>query len=691
MSAIGTEVLNRFGLTADPFSEAHDPHFLLRSKPLLRALESLHHFVGEGANLMVVVAEAGVGKTALIDAISREFKDGIRAAKISHPAGSWAELSQQIGAQLRLPGGRLTPGAMAAEQGCAQTYRLIVNHAEELSDESVKHLGAYLDLQAAPGKFVHRIQLILMTREQMKAPLLAWLERRAHPRVDLGLLDGDQTRRYVDRRVQLAQAAQRQVFTEDALSRIAELANGNPGAVNRLCRAGLEVAASRGRTDVDAETVGTAARCSVTANSPAEAPAAHASPPPTTTATPPITTAAAADATASEAAPFFLDDVASERPAQPRVEILESNMSESQGRSQTVWVTICALLLGVIAGGAGFLYFSEPPPVPEPVTKIVEVPVEVVKIVEVPVEVVKIVEVPVEVIKIVEVPAPAKAKPRPPKPPPVKVAKVAPPAAVAPPPVVVPRKPGLGPIPPAAEVLDRAFAKSRPGDHTRLVKILEHGDDGAQLTQTLKLARIEQQSRTLTLGVLTGDVSSDSHEVESRFFSIETGDPEDERFGYRPALGKVEPLKGGGKTDPFHGNSFQYDDFRVKSSGQFLIHGIERSRVEDEYFYVVSVKPRYRARYERVEYVIDAMDYALVEVHFFRGLGLRPYRILQYPRAYMKEIGEALVPMRTISRDFENSRIDEARVEKISIDRPLDRKLFTLSRMQEEGFEIPGL
>jgi hypothetical protein len=122
-----------------------------------------------------------------------------------------------------------------------------------------------------------------------------------------------------------------------------------------------------------------------------------------------------------------------------------------------------------------------------------------------------------------------------------------------------------------------------------------------------------------------------------------------------------------------------------------VIHGIERSRVEDRYFYAVSAKPRYRARYERVEYVIDAMDYALVEAHYFRGLGLRPYRVLQYPRADMEAIGKALVPMRIISRDFETDRIDEARVVKLSVDQSLDRKLFTLNRMQEEAFEIPGL
>ena len=76
---------------------------------------------------------------------------------------------------------------------------------------------------------------------------------------------------------------------------------------------------------------------------------------------------------------------------------------------------------------------------------------------------------------------------------------------------------------------------------------------------------------------------------------------------------------------------------------------------------------------------------------FFRGIGLRPYRILQYPRSHMKKIGSALVPMRIVSRDFENSRIDEARVEKVLTDRPLDRKLFTLSRIQDESLEIPGL
>ena len=57
----------------------------------------------------------------------------------------------------------------------------------------------------------------------------------------------------------------------------------------------------------------------------------------------------------------------------------------------------------------------------------------------------------------------------------------------------------------------------------------------------------------------------------------------------------------------------------------------------------------------------------------------------------MERFGEALVPMRIVSRDFERSRVDEARVEKVSTDTVLDRKLFTLNRIQDEAFEMPEL
>ncbi|MCH7599065.1 MAG: outer membrane lipoprotein-sorting protein [Myxococcales bacterium] len=672
------EDLRRFGLEMNPFSSNHDSKFLLRSSPLRRALKALRGFLDAETRLMVIVGEPGVGKTAAIDAMSREIEDGIRTARIMNPPSSWSELGQEIGEQLKLSRGRLSPGSMVADQVPAQTYRVIVDRAEQLGEDSVKHLGAYLDLKASEGRQVHRLQIVLVAREVTSAPVFTWLSDRAHSRIELATLQPEQTRDYVDRRVQIAQLIATPIFSSDALDRIADAAGGNPRSINRLCSAALTLAASRGSSTVDAETVGTASRRLSEGASPAAASAIKSSAPAAAMPAPEVN---------RNLPPDSFDELLEEPSVSTRVAVLETEASKSNGRSHAALAVLCVVLLGVIAGGAAFLYFNQPPPPEPPIVQIIEVPVE--KIVEVPVEVL------VEVVKIVEVEVPVKPKPRAPKPQPKKIAKVVkvvpPPAKPAPKPEVVPEKPELGPIPPAATVLDRAFAKSYPGDHTRMVEIFQHGKDGVTLTQTLKLARIKRKSRTLTIGVLTGDVSSDVHEVESRFLSIETGALEDERFGYRPASGTVEHLKGGRGEDPFYGNSFHYDDFRVRQSKHYLIHSIERTQIEDQYFYSVSAKPRFRAAYERVDFIVDSQDYALVEIHFFQGLGLRPYRILQYPRSDMKAIGRGLVPMRMISRDFRTNRIDEARVVKVKPGNRLDPKLFTLTRMRDAKFEIPNL
>ena len=90
------EDLRRFGLEMNPFSSNHDSKFLLRSSPLRRALKALREFLEAETWLMVIVGETGVGKTAAIDAMSREIKDGIRTARIMNPPSSWSELGQGL-------------------------------------------------------------------------------------------------------------------------------------------------------------------------------------------------------------------------------------------------------------------------------------------------------------------------------------------------------------------------------------------------------------------------------------------------------------------------------------------------------------------------------------------------------------------------------------------------------------------
>ena len=86
-----------------------------------------------------------------------------------------------------------------------------------------------------------------------------------------------------------------------------------------------------------------------------------------------------------------------------------------------------------------------------------------------------------------------------------------------------------------------------------------------------------------------------------------------------------------------------------------------------------------------------ANDFALLETHFFRGVGLRPYRIMQYPRDDMKIYGKGLVPTRIISRDLANGVIEEARIVSVETANDLDNKLFTLTGLQDPDLQIPNL
>ncbi len=676
----GRGVKEQFDLRADPFSMPHDPRFLLASKPLQQALGTLRNLLANGSQLVVISGETGAGKTAFVDAVVRDFKDGIRTARILNPGSSWAEIGQEIGAQLRLNGGRLAPASLVVEPGDERVYRVVIDRAERLTEESLRHLAAYLDLQVPEGRAVHRLQIILLARNSGMAPVFGWLSGRQSDLIQLGTFDQNQSRQYILRRLQLAAGHDRKIFTEEALSQVARVAGGVPGTINSVCRGALEIAAAFGRTQVDADTVAEAWRRiagdAATAPQVASAPAADASPFSTANLSPP-----ASAPPATRPAPQSVDELL--------LSELTTSVSQEEGSAQSAsqrykkpLLVAALLILAAVGGFFGYSHFMPvPAPPPEPLTRIVTV------------------EVPVEVPVIVPAPTPkptpkpvvvAKPKPKPKKPRPVRVVKAkptpkpAPPARVAPEPKVVVKEVEPEPavpivIPDAAETLARSFARHWVGDHTRIVEIVEHSSEGEKLVQTLKIARVESKNRKLTIGILRDQES----EKELRVLSIETGKVEDERFSFRPDKGKLRRLKGRSAKDPFAGSRFSYDDFRARDVSQFLLYQIARSEMEGEALYIISGKPRYNSPYGRVEFVIDAQDHALLETHFFSGSGLRPRRILQYPRSTMEEHGRGLAPMRIIAHDIANDTVSEARVVNLSLARDIDPKLFTLATFQK--------
>jgi hypothetical protein len=276
---------------------------------------------------------------------------------------------------------------------------------------------------------------------------------------------------------------------------------------------------------------------------------------------------------------------------------------------------------------------------------------------------------------------PARAAAPRPKPP----ERTAPPQPVA----AIPeptRAPPPAASPSASEVLERAFARLYDSGQTRIVEIFEHADSGARPVEIFKLARKQEHGRTLSLGVL---VATGTRQ-ERRLLSIETGQIDDKRFVHIPDSGRTVNLSESPQLEPFEGSPFRYDDFRPASVERYHVYGQERSEEAGGHLTLVSARPRHRAPYTRVEFLVDTSDYTLLERHYYRGSGLRPYRILQTPRESMRAVGRKVVPMRLIARDLKTGRIAEAKVVDLNLEQRLDSRLFTLARIKEPELRVPN-
>jgi len=798
----GHRVENRitrvFSLQTDPFTSKHDPRFVVGSKPMRKALVSLRDHLKNRSQLILITGEAGIGKTALLDAVLRDSGSKARMARIDDPTRGWAEIGQEIGAQLELAGGRLSPGAVVTERGHGRILRIFIDSAQCLPEDSLRHLQAYLDLQAPPGKDLHLVQLVLIARNSAPAPVFGWLREREHQRVGFERLDSAESRRYVLRRLRLAAGEDRQVFSEEALHRIAQATDGLPGAINQMCHVALDMAASQGDIDVDsnvdseliqevsrrlkesrrrhrkaviaaktnaaAESVSEAAVASEEQGTPdaGEPPAAGTS---HAVEAPSDTFAVAWDPglEVSEAARAVSRlEVAADEEAYPGHRVLwegnqllldeidgigesaEAGPAAALGRgSLPRWsLALASLLLGG-AGMALLLGFLEPPVAPRPEVPLARVQVQPAPAPEVPLReapsaaeldapepepppvVHEVVEEVVEEVaeevardvveKAIAIEAPTAQKPPPtvlaklgtrpvevdraprPRPsaraatsratPPLPTASPQPVAAIPKPALQAPAAP-VAPARSAREVLELAFARFYDSAQTRTVEIFEHADSGESPVEIFKLARKQERGRTLSLGVLVGAGPRE----ERRILSIETGEADDKRFAYLPESGKTISLTRSAQLEPFEGTPFRYDDFRPVAVERFHVYGQERSEGATGRFTLVSAKPRHRAPYSRVEFLIDRSDYTLLERHYYRGSGLRPYRIVQTPRESMQSVGGKLVPMRLIARDLKTGGIAEAKVVDFDrdLDDRLDSRLFTLVRIKEPELDVPN-
>jgi len=238
-------VLDHFGLTHEPFSNAPVSRFYYNSKQHADALTRLTYAVDGMKGLAVLVGQIGHGKTTLarrmLDALPEDkYEAALLVIIHSGITASWLlrRIALQLGVQnpqgekLALLGQLYRRLVEIYEQG--KKAVVLIDEAQMLQTrELMEEFRGLLNLEVPERKLVSFVFFGLPEIEQ-NLNLDPPLAQRVALRVRLEPFDRDATEAYIKHRLRLA-GAHRMLFTRGAIDIIHAASQGIPRVINTLC------------------------------------------------------------------------------------------------------------------------------------------------------------------------------------------------------------------------------------------------------------------------------------------------------------------------------------------------------------------------------------------------------------------------------------------------------------------------
>ena len=258
--------LDFFGLKENPFNLVSDPRFLYYSESHCDAMSHLLYGVRERKGIILMLGEAGTGKTTLVRATLEMLKSTrVTTSVILNPILSKTE--EFFEAMLRgfgLDGFRNSNVEMldVLQRFLRQQHRrnlipvLIVDEAQELSRPLLEQIRMLSNLEADGQKL---LQFVLASQPEMSEKLdtfeLRALRQRIVVRCRLQALNAKESWQYIHSRLLFAGGDGRSIFQPDAVEVMYTFSGGIPRLLNSIADNCLLAAYSRNAREVDALTV----------------------------------------------------------------------------------------------------------------------------------------------------------------------------------------------------------------------------------------------------------------------------------------------------------------------------------------------------------------------------------------------------------------------------------------------------
>ncbi len=251
------------GMYEDPFSFSPDPRYYQYSRGHSDVQNSLRGMVLNRRGVGVVIAQAGMGKTAMLGYLIESLRNDAEFADIS---GSFENMGELVRAAMAVFGVKrisrnlpenlqLFEEWLLLRNRIDQRVVLVCDNAHDLDERTIQNLCSLSEL----GGWQQRLlQIIFSGRQELAVkltePQLMAVSKSINVFCKLNPMDQAEVHSYVLHRLRIA-GCNHQAFTPAALSAVALYSRGVPLNVNMICRHCLSVASSSNLPVIDEKTV----------------------------------------------------------------------------------------------------------------------------------------------------------------------------------------------------------------------------------------------------------------------------------------------------------------------------------------------------------------------------------------------------------------------------------------------------
>lgn len=238
---------SHFGFSAPPFQLNPDPTFYFGSKGHSNALAYLQYGVHQAEGFIVVTGDIGAGKTTLV----RTLLEGLDSTQVkaAQIASTQLDATGLLQAMLTAFGVPHQPGALSKASLIStleaffmtlaiknKRALLVVDEAQNLSMDAIEELRMLSNFQLRKQAL---LQSFLVGQPELRGMLesqrLEQLRQRVIASCHLGPLDADETRRYIEHRLNRVGWKGNPSFEDTTFPRIHQVTGGIPRRINLLC------------------------------------------------------------------------------------------------------------------------------------------------------------------------------------------------------------------------------------------------------------------------------------------------------------------------------------------------------------------------------------------------------------------------------------------------------------------------